>query len=55
LKSSSANLGAMTLSNLASNLENRVKTGEMADVLQQVKLLEAEFEGVRNVLKGYLG
>jgi HPt (histidine-containing phosphotransfer) domain-containing protein len=51
LKSSSANVGAMKISEIARELETAGRTGEMGRMAEQVTRTEKEFELVRSALK----
>jgi HPt (histidine-containing phosphotransfer) domain-containing protein len=51
LKSSSANVGAMKMSEIARELEIAGRTGEMGRMAEQVTRTEKEFELVRSALK----
>ena len=50
IKSSSANLGAMKMSEFAKELETACRKGEMRQIAEQVARTEAEFELVKNAL-----
>ena len=51
LKSSSANLGAQTLSELCKELENLGRLGKLEGAAHKLDVLEFEFEAVRNALE----
>ncbi|HMM74796.1 MAG TPA: response regulator [Gammaproteobacteria bacterium] len=51
LKSSSANLGAQTLSELCKELENMGRLGKLEGAAHKLDVLEFEFEAVRNALE----
>ncbi|MGE3773959.1 MAG: response regulator, partial [Gammaproteobacteria bacterium] len=51
LKSSSANLGAQTLSELCKELENMGRLGKLEGTTHKLDVLEFEFEAVRNALE----
>lgn len=51
LKSSSANLGAMTLSAMAQQLEVAGRNGNTANISAEVRQLEAAFAAIKNVLE----
>ena len=55
LKSSSANVGAITLSEAARELEHGARDGTLADPRSQVARLVAEFTQVRAALQEQLG
>jgi len=51
LKSSSANLGAMTFSQLCGELEEAARAGDTTNVQSQVEHITSEFEGVCDALR----
>jgi HPt (histidine-containing phosphotransfer) domain-containing protein len=51
LKSSSATVGAIPLAELCKQLENRGRTGALAESAMMVERLEAECERVRDALE----
>jgi len=51
IKSSSANLGAMKLSAIAAELETQGKTGDIANTIDKIILLENEFTQVCSEIK----
>ncbi|SBS35217.1 Signal transduction histidine-protein kinase BarA [Marinomonas aquimarina] len=52
LKSVSANVGAMTLSQQAATLEAQAKSGEVVDASGQISAIKAEYVRVKDHLKG---
>ncbi len=54
LKSSSANLGAMNLSQMSKELEMISKNGDFMEAPEKYKLLENEFDRVKKALEEYL-
>jgi HPt (histidine-containing phosphotransfer) domain-containing protein len=54
LKSSSANLGAMSLSRMAAALESQAKRGSVERPLAQVEAIEAAFARARRALEACL-
>jgi CheY-like chemotaxis protein/HPt (histidine-containing phosphotransfer) domain-containing protein len=52
MKSSSANIGAITLSGLAKKLEDQVRSDKLENVEQQVEDIEEEFKRVVDALAG---
>lgn len=53
LKGSSASIGAIPLSKLSKQVELVGREGSLADVVPKIKLLEAEYERVKEVLTAY--
>ncbi len=53
LKGSSASIGAIPLSKLSKQVERVGREGTLADVVPKIKLLEAEYERVREALTAY--
>ena len=53
LKGSSASIGAIPLSKLSKQVERVGREGTLADVIPKIKLLEAEYERVREALTAY--
>jgi len=53
LKGSSASIGAIPLSKLSKQVEQVGRDGSLADVVPKIKLLEAEYERVKEVLTAY--
>ena len=54
LKSSSANLGALRVSEIAKRMEKSARSGELAGPAAEVDALTAEFDRVQAALAGLL-
>lgn len=55
LKGSSASIGAIPLSKLSKQVEQVGRQGSLTDVVPKIKLLEAEYQRVKEVLTAYAG
>jgi two-component system, sensor histidine kinase and response regulator len=55
LKSTSANVGAMTISNICGQLESNSRMNMIDDAASQIALIESEYVMVLNALNGFIG
>ena len=54
IKGAAANIGAPRIRNKATMIDEMAKAGELNEIVQQMKLLESEFEQFRNEIKDIL-